>query len=554
MALYLFLFCITSLFSLVACGAPTLTAQLDYGTFVGAYSVDYNISYWMKIPFAAPPTGENRFRAPQPPTPIHEDVYNSTQPYDFCPQRTVNGTEDCLYLGLYGRPWTQGQALKPVVVVYYGGAFIQGGGSFTIPPAGYPVLNVSTENDFIFVYPNYRVNAFGFLPGREIANDPCSDLNPGLLDQQATLQWTHKYISHFGGDPKNVSIWGQSAGAGSVVAQVIANGGNTQPRLFSKALASSPFWPKTYRYDSPEAQAIYNRFAELAGCAGPKSLKCLKTVDVQTLRDASLQISASHTYNTSSYTWAPVIDGHFLRELLSKATSKGAVNIDYGFSMYNLHEGENFIPPGFQNRTGTGSPSFNSSQASFGDWLKGYLPGLSSRDLTQVKHLYPPSGTVEELIYNTTYTRAGLIYRDTVLACPALWTARASRKRAYLGEYVIEPATHGDDTKYVRLSNAISHPMLESSLTWQIQWNRVNAIQKTDPLIYQGYTGAFASFFQTGDPNAHKLTNASQPGVPELRQPGKQFVIEANGLENIPIGMLEKRCGFWRSVAVKIPI
>jgi hypothetical protein len=105
---------------------------------------------------------------------------------------------------------------------------------FAIPPAGYPVLNVSDENNFIFVYPNYRVNAFGFLPGKEIASSPTSDLNPGLLDQQASLIWTNKYIEAFGGDPKNVSIWGQSAGAGSVVAQVIANAGNTNPPLFSK--------------------------------------------------------------------------------------------------------------------------------------------------------------------------------------------------------------------------------------------------------------------------------------------------------------------------------
>lgn len=437
------------LFAVTARGEPALTAQLDYGTFEGAYSAEYNISYWMKIPFAAPPTGENRFRAPQPPTPIEHGTYNSTQSYDLCPQRTVNGTEDCLYLGLYGRPWTKGRTLKPVVVVYYGGAFIEGGGSFNIPPAGYPVLNVSSENDFIFVYPNYRVNAFGFLPGREIGDDPHSDLNPGLLDQQAALQWTHNYISHFGGDPKNVSIWGQSAGAGSVVAQVIANGGRTEPRLFTKALASSPFWPKTYRYDAPQAQDIYDRLAQLTGCAGRDSLKCLKSVDVQTIRNASLDIGASHTYNTSSYTWAPVIDGQFLREPLSKATGRGAVNIDYGFGMYNLHEGQNFIPPGLQNSTGSGSPPFNSSLASFENWLRGYLPGFPGRDLAEVKRLYPVSGTAEELTYNTTYVRAGLIYRDTVLACPALWMARASRKYAYLGEYIIDPATHGADTIYV---------------------------------------------------------------------------------------------------------
>ena len=206
--------------------------------------------------------------------------------------------------------------------------------------SGYPVLNASETNNFIFVYPNYRVNAFGFLPGAEIEKSPTSDINPGLLDQQAALIWTNKYIEKFGGDPKNVSIWGQSAGAGSVVAQVIANGGNTAPPLFSKALASSPFWPKTYKSDSPEAQALYDTLANLTGCYGPHSLQCLKAVDVQTIRTAALQISGSHTYNTSSYTWAPVIDGRFLTQSLSQATIKGEVNLDFGFGMYNTHEGK----------------------------------------------------------------------------------------------------------------------------------------------------------------------------------------------------------------------
>lgn len=436
----------------------TLTAKLDYGTFAGAYSSTYNISYWQKIPFGAPPIGQNRFRAPQPPLQISNGTYNSTQSFDYCPQRTVNGTEDCLYLGLYSRPWTVGQPLRPVVVVYFGGAFIEGGGSFSIPPSGYPILNVSNENDFIFVYPNYRVNAFGFLPGKEIGNDEYSDLNPGLLDQQAALQWTHKYIEHFGGSPQNVSIWGQSAGAGSVVAQVIANGGNTQPKLFRNALASSPFWPKTYNYDAPQAQSIYDTLANLTGCAkATDTLQCLKAVDVQTIRTAALEIGYSHTYNTSSYTWAPVIDGTFLSQPLSVATLNGEVNTDNGFGVYNLHEGENFVPPGLQNATNTSqtldegfsSPPYNSSLASFETWLRGYLPGLSERHLQMAQDLYPAEGTAEELQYNTTYVRAGLIYRDTVLACPALWSTRASHKTSYLGEYVISPATHGADTEWV---------------------------------------------------------------------------------------------------------
>ena len=178
----------------------------------------------------------------------------------------------------------------------------------------------------------------------------------------------------------------------------------------------------------------------MTNCTGPQSLACLKTVDVQTLRTAALAISASHTYNTSSYTWAPVLDRSFLRTPLSQATAKGQVNNDYGWGMYNLHEGENFILPALQNAT----------TALFESWLRGYLPDLCEADLERVQQMYPAIGTAEEISYNTSYVRAGLIYRDTVLACPALWMARASHKHSYVGEYTIDPAKHGSDTEWVR--------------------------------------------------------------------------------------------------------
>jgi hypothetical protein len=118
--------------------------------------------------------------------------------------------------------------------------------------------------------------------------------------------------------------------------------------------------------------------------------------------------------------------------------------------MYNLHEGENFIPPGLQHVESSGSPPFNSSITSITAWLKGYLPGLSDHDRSRVLSLYPPQGSAEGLPnYNTTYVRAGIIFRDTVLACPAYWMASAAHKKSYLGEYTIGVAKHASDTIFV---------------------------------------------------------------------------------------------------------
>lgn len=85
----------------------------------------------------------------------------------------------------------------------------------------------------------------------------------------------------------------------------------------------------------------------------------------------------------------------------------------------------------------------------------------------------------------------------------------------------------------------------------------MNVVQQTpglDHFIYEGFAGAFASFFETGDPNAYKVTNSSTPGVPELRLKNEDFVMDADGFDDVAVGHLETRCAFWRSVAGEIPI
>ena len=85
------------------------------------------------------------------------------------------------------------------------------------------------------------------------------------------------------------------------------------------------------------------------------------------------------------------------------------------------------------------------------------------------------------------------------------------------------------------------------------QWNQVNAVQKSDALTYEGYAGAMASFVQTGDPNAHNVTNASIIGVPRVAE-GKQFVVTAEGVRAGGVDMVGRRCGFWLGVAGRVPL
>lgn len=466
--------------------------KLDYITLKGAYSDTYNLTHYRRIPFAASTAGRNRFRAPQPPPPLPEDrygIYDTDRDFSMCPQRTVNGSEDCLYLGIYSRPWnTQAYShakknvtLRPVLLTFYGGGFIRGSATFSIPPSGFPVLNASTLNDYVVVYSNYRTNVFGFLAGERVAKSPDMDLNVGLRDSRAALEWIQKYIGHFGGDAGNMTIWGQSAGGGSVVGQVVAGarwksetgrrtgtkevGSETRKgnKLFHKAMATSPFWPKTPAFNSPYSERLYSRVVQETGCANPdadEEIACLKTVDVQKLREVSLGMENWHQYTESTFTWGPVVDGDFIAKPLSYIVKSGKLDVGAVLTSYNLHEGENFVPPGFTSpisNTTTGADGFNSSSASFNNWLRGFLPYFSDDEIAAVEDIYPANGEAEELKWNTTYERAGMVYRDLILACPALWLAdTAPARKGWLVEYTIDPAKHASDTVYV--SDFISSP------------------------------------------------------------------------------------------------
>ncbi|KAJ7255363.1 Alpha/Beta hydrolase protein [Mycena rebaudengoi] len=197
--------------------------------------------------------------------------------------------EDCLFLNVWA-PASTGQAL-PVVIWIYGGALAFG----TAWSAIYDGASLASNQSIIVVTFNYRINVFGFPESPDL---PLTENNLGFLDQEMVFQWVQTNIAQFGGDPKQVTIMGQSAGAGSAAAAYVKYTPDTAP--FRAAIMLSGTVPST----SPTPPFKYfNAMASAVGCTqspGAERLACLKAVPASTIR--------TFTNGASSGTWFPLVD------------------------------------------------------------------------------------------------------------------------------------------------------------------------------------------------------------------------------------------------------
>ena len=208
------------------------------GTFVG--TEEHGVVSWLGIPYAKPPVGGRRFKAPEY-VDASERVFEAkyygkgafgSLGYPDCIQKLMS--EDCLYLNIWLNADDK-SVKKPVMVWIHGGAYVVGSGS----QASYSGANlVQAHSDIIMVTINYRLNMYGFMDfssvpgGEDFKTAPCN----GLLDQAMALRWVHENIAAFGGDPDNVTIFGQSAGGGSVSILPVMKEAN---RYFQKVIAQS---------------------------------------------------------------------------------------------------------------------------------------------------------------------------------------------------------------------------------------------------------------------------------------------------------------------------
>jgi len=275
--------------------------------------LDGQVRAFLGIPYAAPPVGDLRWRAPQPPV-GWTGTLDATKPGNQCAQSTIRdqgvaGSENCLFLNIYA-PETPAKAL-PVMVWIHGGTFLVGSG------AQYDGHELAERGHLIVVTINYRLGPFGFLANRILEGADPGQLsgNYGLLDQQAALRWVKDNIEPFGGDPGRVTVAGESAGAISIGLQLVSP---AAAGLFARAiLESGPF---LHLPTLGQTQKRGDQFAAKLGCSG--AAECLRSKSTAEVLNA---IPAS-PISVGTPVWFPVVDGHLIPSQPVDAVAAGHLN------------------------------------------------------------------------------------------------------------------------------------------------------------------------------------------------------------------------------------
>ncbi|HEU5229481.1 MAG TPA: carboxylesterase/lipase family protein [Ktedonobacteraceae bacterium] len=278
------------------------------------------VSVWKGIPFAQPPLGALRFRPPLPPDPW-TDVRDATKfgpiaPQVSAPLSALFGSgnadiptgEDCLYLNVWS-PAADGKK-RPVLVWIHGGGFVGGSGS----TPWYDGTSFAARGDIVVVTLNYRLGVLGFLYLGEVVGEEYASGNYGLLDQIAVLEWVRDNIAAFGGDPGNVTIVGESAGAMSVgvlLAMPAAQG------LFHKAILQSGA-----SHGVPDREIATKVAREILAHLGTEDITSLQNLPVATILEAQAKLSRRR----GLLSLRPVVDGVTLPTRPFDALANGAAS------------------------------------------------------------------------------------------------------------------------------------------------------------------------------------------------------------------------------------
>jgi para-nitrobenzyl esterase len=441
-------------------------ATTENGSVSGYKSGD--ISIYKGIPFAAPPVGDLRWKAPQPVKNwagvlkcekfSASPMQRNPVPFMMWTEEFItppgNLSEDCLYLNIWSPAKTPKDKL-PVFVWIYGGGFSSGSAACTV----YDGEEMSKKG-IIFVSINYRVGVLGFLVHPELNNESENKVsgNYGLLDQVAALKWINRNIEAFGGDPQKVTIAGQSAGSMSVC-----------------SLVASPLTKGLFRGAIAQSGGILTNFMNRnfadAEKAGLSFMEKMKASDISDLRKKSAEELFAAGGNFS-----PVSDGYMIPKDVFGAFRSGQFNDVAMMAGWVMGDGSlmgesKMTPEKFKEQ----------AVAKYGDSSEEYLklfPGTTTEEV---------AASLKELNLMA------------FAAMPAYLWAGYSKNKAYLYQFSHVPVDKPDFPNYGAFHTSEVPFALHTLHLWKRPWREVDyAVEKT-------MNNFWVNFVKTGDPNGSGL-------------------------------------------------
>ncbi|KAF7329205.1 Carboxylic ester hydrolase [Mycena kentingensis (nom. inval.)] len=368
-------------------GAPTVS--LSYGSFEGATSG--NLSTFLGIPYAAP---ADRFTLPTPPVPFR-GVKPATDHGPACPQQALTPlglgagavptytsmSDDCLTLDVFTPKSATSRSNLPVFVWVFGGGF-EVGFKADNDVRGMVERSLVLQEPVVVVVPNYRLSAYGFMGGKDIAQAGLGNL--GLRDQIFALEWVQKHIQAFGGDPAKVVFGGLSAGAISVSTLLLTNKMFKAGTLFRGAC---PARRCPRRLSSPPtSQASYDSLVAANNCTGSRdTLACLRRVPLDAFSATVNATPDFFSFTSSNLLWRPRVDGTVVLQSPLESVKQGQF-AEIPFITGNVDdEGTDF--------------SWSSTNITTNDEFIGYLsstllPFATPAQIARIAELYPDDPTL----------------------------------------------------------------------------------------------------------------------------------------------------------------
>jgi len=460
------------------------TVKVTGGQVSGIPGKDASIFTYKGIPFAAPPVGSLRWRAPQPvaawPGVLKAEKFSAScvqqilpefgpWTYEFMAHNEVS--EDCLYLNVFS-PAKSASAKLPVFVHIYGGGFMQGSSAVPI----YDGEGLAKKGLVVVTF-NYRVGALGFLAHPELTSESGHQAsgNYGLMDQITALRWVHDNIARFGGDPSNVTIAGQSAGSMAVhdlTASPLAKG------LFHRAIAQSGgstvggIGINMEPTPLAAAEAEGQKFTEAKGA---HSLAELRALSWQKILEP---IPGANPMSGPGF--APVVDGYVLPASFMQIIAQGRQNDVATLTGNTSGELGGFFASGAPI---TAKQFEDKARKQFGDKAEEFLK------------LYPAANDVQAQIAQRESTR------DEALVALYVWArVRSKTSKTKVYEYLWDHALPGPDAGKYGAFHSSEIPYAMNTLD-----ESKRPFTDADRKIAAMMSSYWANFAATGDPNGSGL-------------------------------------------------